>query len=422
MITFQRLLAGACATSVLMMTGAATVHAQERVHVLHNQQDAFIREVWDELRQDFQAQNPDIEVELEFMDDQAMQQRLPTLLQASVKPNLYWSFGGDDYRMRAQSGLLGDITDMADGLRGNIPEGILEAYEVDGRLYGAPYRLAGVGFWYNRDLFEEAGVSSDDIETWDDFLDVVQALQDAGITPIAAGGSERWPLHFYWTYLAMRTGGQELFEAILNDEASFVNEHYIRAGEELQRLADLEPFQSGYMGFAYNEAAGVFGNGNAAIHLMGEWDIGVQTSESESGEGVSGDRLGYFNFPAVEGGEGDPSATIGGVDGFAFTSGRATEESVKWLEFFLAPEQQSRLAAEGIIIPVANGAQEHMEDQHLQMVAETIANSSWHQVFWDQALGASVGGVINDMSADLVAGRVTPEQAVQQIQEAWEFR
>ncbi len=421
MLKLKHLLVSTCA-GVLMAISSTHLVAEETVTVLHNQQDQFIRDTWDEIRVDFEAQNPNIKVQLDFMDDDAMKARLPTLLQSDAKPDLYWSFGGGNYRVRAEAGLLADITDKADELRANIGSGAMSAFEVDGRLYGAPYRLAQVGFWYNKSMFEQAGVNADDIETWDDFLEVVSTLKEAGITPIAAGGAERWPLHFYWTYLAMRIGGHDLFQSILADEASFDNEHYIRAGEELQRLADLDPFQPGYRGMAYNEAAGVFGNQQAAIHLMGEWDIGVQTSESESGEGVSGDNLGYFNFPMVEGGLGDPSATLGGVDGWAFTSGNGSDAAVSWLEFFLAPEQQRKLAAAGIIIPVANGAAEAVEDPHMKQIAENIANSSWHQVFWDQALGADVGGVINDVSAELFAGEITPEEAVERVQQAWDFR
>ncbi|MFY0664957.1 MAG: extracellular solute-binding protein [Natronospirillum sp.] len=421
MFKFTQLMLSGCA-GVMLALGSTQAVAQTTVTVLHNQQDQFIRDTWDEIRQDFESKNPDIRVQLDFMDDDAMKARLPTLLQSNAKPHLYWSFGGGNYRVRAESGLLADITDQAAGLRANIGEGAMSAFEVDGRLYGAPYRLAQVGFWYNKSLFQQAGVRAEDIQTWDDFLDVVSTLKAAGITPIAAGGAERWPLHFYWTYLAMRIGGQDLFQSILADEAKFENEHYIRAGVELRRLAALDPFQPGYRGTVYNEAAGVFGNGRAAIHLMGEWDIGVQTSESESGVGVSGDNLGYFNFPMVEGGLGDPTATLGGVDGWAFTSGNGSPEAVRWLEFFLAPEQQAKLAAAGIIIPVANGAAAYVEDPHLKQIAQNIANSSWHQVFWDQALGADVGGVINDISAELFAGEISPEQAVRRVQQAWDFR
>lgn len=409
--------------AALSLTAAAVgVQAEDVVNVLHNQQDEKIRAAWEEIRQDFEAQHPDIQVNLEFQDDSAMKQRLPTLLQSSAKPHLYWSFGGANYRTRATSGLLADITDQADGLRENISPGALSAFEIDGRLYGAPYRLAQVGFWYNKRLFEQAGVSADDIETWDDFLEVVQDIKDAGITPIAAGGGERWPLHFYWTYLAMRIGGQELFNDILADEASFENPAYVRAGEELQRLAELDPFQPGYLGAKYNEAANVFGNHQAAIHLMGEWDIGVQRSESESGEGVSDEDLGYFSFPAVEGGDGDPSATLGGVDGWAFTEGNGTDAAVEWLTFFLSPENQAKLAEQDIIIPVARGAEASVQNPHMKVIAENIARSSWHQVFWDQALGADVGGVINDISAELTSGDEDPEGAVERIQEAWDFR
>lgn len=421
MKTLKTLLPASLVAFSLALTGAS-VQAEEVVNVLHNQQDEKIRTAWDEIRQDFEARNPNIKVNLEFQDDSAMKQRLPTLLQSSAKPHLYWSFGGANYRTRATSGLLADITDKADGLKANIGAGAMSAFEIDGKVYGAPYRLAQVGFWYNKRLFEQAGVSADDITTWDDFLSTVETLKEAGITPIAAGGGERWPLHFYWTYLAMRIGGQELFNDILADEASFDNPAYVRAGEELQRLADLDPFQPGYLGAKYNEAANVFGNHQAAIHLMGEWDIGVQRSESESGEGVNDEDLGYFSFPAVEGGEGDPSATLGGVDGWAFTKGNGTDAAVAWLEFFLAPEQQAKLAEQDIIIPVAKGAEKSVNNPHMKVIAENIARSSWHQVFWDQALGANVGGVINDISAELTSGDETPQGAVDRIQQAWEFR
>ena len=58
----------------------------------------------------------------------------------------------------------------------------------------------------------------------------------------------------------------------------------------------------------------------------------------------------------------------------------------------------------------------------MKVIAENIARSSWHQVFWDQALGADVGGVINDISAELTSGDEDPEGAVERIQEAWDFR
>ena len=60
--------------------------------------------------------------------------------------------------------------------------------------------------FYNTDLFAQAGIDEPPA-TWDELLDDVQALKEAGITPIILGGGEKWPVHFYWSYLVMRVGG-----------------------------------------------------------------------------------------------------------------------------------------------------------------------------------------------------------------------
>ena len=54
----------------------------------------------------------------------------------------------------------------------------------------------------------KAGVDGTTIKTWDDLLAAVKKLKAAGMTPIAVGGADKWPLHFYWTHLAMRARRQ----------------------------------------------------------------------------------------------------------------------------------------------------------------------------------------------------------------------
>lgn len=56
-----------------------------------------------------------------------------------------------------------------------------------------------------------------------------------------------------------------------------------------------------------------------------------------------------------------------------------------------------------------------------RQVADNIAASNYHQVFYDQMLGPSVGRVVNDVSADPAAGVIAREEAAETVQEAWEF-
>ena len=55
-------------------------------------------------------------------------------------------------------------------------------------------------------------------------------------------------------------------------------------------------------------------------------------------------------------------------------------------------------------------------------MSRNVANSTWHQLFFDQDLGPSVGRVVNDMSVAVAAGEATPEEAAAAIQEAWDQR
>lgn len=176
--------------------------------------------------------------------------------------------------------------------------------------------MSQVGFWYNKKLMAKAGVDASSIKTWNDFLGAIKKLKDAGITPLALGGQDKWPVHFYWSLLVMRAGGVDNFNNAINGEGDgFMATPFIKAGEAFKKLVDLDPFQKGAMAAGYGDAAGFFGDHQAAMHLMGNWDVNVQRDQSVTKKGVENADLGFFNFPMLEGGQGSPLSTLGGING-----------------------------------------------------------------------------------------------------------
>ena len=100
-----------------------------------------------------------------------------------------------------------------------------------------------------------------------------------------------------WSYLATRIGGEAAFTAAADRSGSFTDPAFVQAGEELQKLIDMEPFQAGFLGATHDEMQATFGNGNAAMELSGQWAPSVEAANSADGVGVA--NLGMFNFPAV---------------------------------------------------------------------------------------------------------------------------
>jgi len=371
----------------------------------------------------YEAANPDVDIQLEFIENEAYKAKLPTLLQSPARPDIFFSWGGGVYTEQANAGVVQDISDMASPeCQANHSDAGINAFSRDGELNGLPMYASEVVFWYNKELAEEAGVDVEAIETWDDFLAVVETAKAAGVTPIIAGGKDKWPLHFYYSLLAVRMIGEDGINlASAGENGGYNNEDWIAVGEEFTRLVDLDPFQPGFMDAGYDKASNLFGDGQGLFHLMGNWDYNSSRVHSTSGEGIADENLGLIQFPSMEDGAGNDGDTFGGINGW-LVSADASQEAVDFLCFMVNAENQRRGGELGFWIPVARGAAESIQNPFYQQVSEHIAESSFHQLFLDQALGASVGGTVNDMSADLASGNTTPAEAAEMIEEARQFQ
>ncbi|MCE8039124.1 ABC transporter substrate-binding protein [Halomonas sp. KM-1] len=416
----KRWLAAAVAlTSGLAAFAAA---ADTTVRVLRVEISDVEKRYYDNIIAEYEAQNPGVNVVFEYIANEAYKTRLPTLLQSNQRPDIFYSWGGEGLRDQVEAGFVRDLTEeMQDGWQDLYPESAVRAFTLDDRVYGAPLYATVVGFWANTALTEQAGVDIEAIETWEDLQEAVVALRESGITPAVVGGQDGWPMHFYWGYLATRLAGGEGIEAASEGEnGGFEGEPFVRAGELLQSFVELNPFQSGFMATSYERASAMFGDGEAALHLMGDWDYIPSKERSMTGEGVPDEDLEFIRFPRVDDGAGNDDS-FGGMNGFAVTRD-ASDEAVDFLRFLLNEENQREAARLGIFVPVAHGSEEELDTPYARKVAQILSESNFHQVFLDQALGTSVGATVNDISGDLALGEITPEEAAAQVEEAWMFR
>ncbi|MDI7862638.1 ABC transporter substrate-binding protein [Rhizobiaceae bacterium n13] len=415
----------AAATAIVFASGSGFAYAQTVVKWMHVETVPAYIQVWEEIATAYEADHPDVDVQLQFLENEAFKAKLPTLLQSDAAPDFFYSWGGGVLRQQSQTGALMDLTEAMNADDGAWAKAYkpaaLAGLTYDGKVYAVPYRMGTISFFYNKELFQKAGVKAEDITTWNDFLQAVKTLKDAGITPIAGGGGDKWPLHFYWSYLVMRNGGQEVFDKAKNNEGEgFLDPAIVKAGEQLAELGKLEPFQGGYLGATWPQTLGVFGDGKAAILLGFEHTEANQRNNAGDGKGLAPENIGRFPFPVVEGGAGLVTDTLGGLNGWAVTK-NASPAAVEFLRFLTSPEQERKMAAAGMIIPAAVGAEDGLKNDLMRQAAEQLAASTWHQNFFDQDLGPSVGRVVNDVSVEILAGQMSSEEGAQMIQDAREL-
>jgi len=415
----MRLLQYLALVAAALMLTVANAAAQTTVRWLHIEANPAQVKVWEEVARDFEAKNPGVKIEMQFLENEAYKAKLPSMLQSKDRPHIIYSWAGGVLKSQIEAGVLEDITAPMAGYKDNLAPAAVNAFTVDGKIYGIPFAQSQTGFFYNKQLMAKAGVDGSKIKTWDDLLDAVKKLKAAGITPLMVGGADKWPIHFYWTNLAVRVGGKAAFEAALRGEnGGFEGETFIKSGQLFKQLVDLQPFQNGFLGFKNPEAVGAFGDGKAAMTLAISVVNTQQRALAADKKGISDDNLGWFDFPTVAGGKGDPGDTLGGINGWLVTKG-APKETVAFLKSFVSLDVQKRLAASGFLVPVYKGADEGLTSPLIRNIAQTLARSKYHQNFYDQSLGPSVGRVVNDVTAEIAGGTMTPEAAAKAIEEAY---
>jgi raffinose/stachyose/melibiose transport system substrate-binding protein len=373
---------------------------------------------WQKMADDYMATHPNVNIEITVLENEAFKTKLTTVMQSGEVPDIFQSWGGGVMNEQVEAGLLKDITsDLdADGgaWRNTFAPGALAVYSYQGKNYGVPWDMGMVGWWYNKDLFTQAGIANPPT-TWTEFLDDVKALKAAGITPISIGEGDKWPGMHMWSYLATRIGGEAGFVAAYSRQGSFTDATFVDAGKKLQELIALDPFQPGYLGATHDEMQGAFGNGQAAMELSGQWAPSVEAANSVDKVGVA--NLGLFNFPAVEGGAGDVSDVIGGGNGFAIGK-NASPEAIDFVKYLTSADNQVIIAAHGTGIPVVKGGEAGLTDPNMVAVQKAFAGAKYFQLYYDQYLPPAMGSAINDAVQTIFAGTATPEEAAQAIEDS----
>ncbi len=375
---------------------------------------------WKKMADDYMAAHPNVKIEITVLENEAFKTKLTTVMQSGQPPDIFQSWGGGVMNQQIDAGLLKDITaDLdADGgaWRNSFAPGALAVYSYKDKNYGVPWDMGMVGWWYNKALFKQAGIDTPPT-TWTEFLADVKKLKAAGITPISVGEGDKWPGMHIWSYLATRIGGKAAFEAAASRTGSFTDPAFVEAGKKLQELIALQPFQSGFMGANHDSMQATFGNGKAAMELSGQWAPSVEAANAADKVGISGDNLGLFNFPAVEGGAGDVSDVIGGGNGFAIGK-NASPEAIDFVKYLTSAENQKLIAAHGTGIPTVKGGEAGLTDANMLMVQKTFAAAKYFQLYYDQYLPPAMGSVLNDAVQGIFAGKSTPEQAAQTIEDS----
>ena len=399
------LIAAASAVSLAGCGSSTSAQDDGVVHWLtaHNANDptiAAVRQIADE----YSEENPEFRLEIENVADRpSYDQKLRLLASSNELPDMFDADPEPFFKQIADSGAVADIAALYEEL-GVADEFFPISLEYpkwdDGSLDLITFNANVEYFWYNKDLFAQAGVTPP--ETLDDFPETCVALRDAGTTPIAVNGKDLWPFYRYLAMPAFRATGNEFIDALKTGDESMGGEVGTASAEFLQSLSGC--FQDGFSTTDYTSAVNLFTSGDAAMYYMGTWEL--PTFLTDDGDLQS--QYSYFTMP----GSGGADATAptdyfanSGI-GTAILKESLTPELKDFLAYFFERFADVAFHEHGVIPSMKPTLDENTPEVY-QRILSDIENVQTFAKVWDVQLDPNTNAVLGRESTNLLIGQQT---------------
>jgi raffinose/stachyose/melibiose transport system substrate-binding protein len=291
--------------------------------------------VVEKINAEFKAANPGVEFVTESYQDQPYQQKIKIYATAKQLPDVfkYWSFTSM-LKPFAEGGFVAPLN-IADFKKFGYMAGSLESNMYGGKLYGIPVSADMWVIFYNKQIFKDAGVTKLPT-TIEELKALAPVFKAKGIIPMTTDGKDAWPLSITFDQLAFRISGDgTLPQKALDRKIKFTDPVFVQAAKELQDLTTKSGlFQEDLMVSDYGASRNLFGQGKAAMFLMGSWELGLgsDTGFDESFRA----NVDAFKFPVFKAGKGkidDLEAWFGG-NYVVSASSKYKDLGIKYLKFY----------------------------------------------------------------------------------------
>jgi raffinose/stachyose/melibiose transport system substrate-binding protein len=369
----------------------------------------------------FNQANPDAKITATTFQNDAYKTKIKTAIGAGQAPTIIWGWGGGGLRSYVQASQVEDLTPwFAENaaVKDRLFPSSFGAATIDGKIYAMPAEtVQPIVLYWNKQVFDKVGAEPP--QSWGDIMSLVPKFNDAGVAPISLGGQSRWTNMMWLEFLFDRIGGPEVFQAVFDGEKdAWSNPASIEGLTKAQELIKANGFVKGFSSITADSNAdqALLYTGKAAMMLHGTWTYG--NMKEAGGDFVSGGSLGYMNFPAVEGGKGDPTNTVGNPGQYYSISSKATDAEKETAKKFFATAVLSDAEVKEWLdngaIPIVKGLDSQLgsskDADFLKFVYGIASNAKVFAQSWDQALSPTAAEKLLDNIAKLFQLSITPQQ------------
>lgn len=220
----------------------------------------YLQEPLDNAIAKYEAENPDVQVEIISAEWEELNSKIVQLYQADQAPDIMM-MGSRSIRQFAEQGVLEDMTPYLtdDFLAGRI-ENVMETAEIDGAQYGIPMALSTRALFYRSDLIEEVPTN------WDELLATAKQV------------SEEHDMYGFAIPTDLTSGTDEILNFVYQNSGRVVDDNGDYTINDSKNVAAIE-YLTGFkdvipnpVDTAREDQVKMFVNGDLAMFISGGWE------------------------------------------------------------------------------------------------------------------------------------------------------
>lgn len=384
----------------------------------------YAAEYYEYLFSEFQKTEAGKNVEFNFEEiptTDAFNQKIKLLISSGDLPDIVLNGGNNITALAADSGKVADLTPYFDAdpeWKASFDEASLEFNTVDGKIYGVPVSKEISYIYYNKTLFEKAGLEAPEVayETWEEFFAACDTLLANGIIPVGMDTADLGWLSNLWYSALIGTSGEVGNEFMNTMYPTDYNTPEVEAATETLQLLISKYTTPDAVGGKYDTMATHFFNGEVAMFPNGPWMI-PDIGNTEKAPAGFYDEVGIMLLP----GYGMEMVPTPG-DMVGATEPEKIEAAVAFLKFETSIENQLKGLEMAGLQPVANEIEIPDSlaeaDPLMAEVLDIMSKAKWtygqNQAYWYQ----NVIDAFSLQLPELAYGNLNAEQFCAKLSEA----
>ena len=396
-----------------MESGDVTIHFAEHVANIEAQEPHMMK-----IIQAFEETYPNIHIDITGKEVSEHNTQMTLLAGEDNLPDIFW-LEQTPAKEFAQHGYLYDLTEVLNeyGINDSLLPGLVNSCTVEGKDYGMPSEVMMVGFFYNKGLFEQAGIKHVPV-TYEEFTDAVDKLKGKGIVPLTVGAQDKYSICAFETMLA-RYGFFEKLEDLNTGNVKWTNDDFIHYFEKVEEMRDNGTFTEDIANIGYFEANERFLGGNAAMFNTGAWDIGDFENSTMAQD------IGFFWGPTFSDSEYPQQIGIKASGGVYVVSAKAAgnpallDAIMKFWQFYYGEEGTKIIAEDTSALPCSKYDGTIDTQAHPVLAAMiTALNDDWEAITEPfNSMSTTVAYGYFDATFGVMTGVYTPQEASQYVED-----